>query len=776
MKKFKLIPFLFTFLGLFFGQVMAFDGGRAFGKEYIDYETFIHLNSHDQKEVVLMVMEFVSATDSVTKKEPAIFQKNKRSAEVLQKIWNKIIIESVYAKGETGIDTESLCIYGGWISIMVNNKCTHPHNLAGVHKGLVEKLSEPTKKKVLKASEEYQVNLKKVPDCKSPEMVVCAPTFFGTETKDSKPFCVDGNKGKVSVYGVNTSLQCMKEVKDKPDVLQKIVDNALSNDESRIAFTETLKLMYSTCMCKDGDYINQGYTNRIFDHRTCYGIIMQSQNVLDKMFNADNKANACTELRKDTYANGLATMADFAIDAYKNISNRFNTKAYIDIMELSNDKVDAEFASNREEDRKKYVEAGTCPIDFPGVDLIAEPDKDNPGVYIITAKLKGLKAQEKVSDLKWVTPENPVFANENSPLIIKVKQIEKEEIPIKASFFSGIGTAIVPPLSDGPKLAIKGTQDKAKKLENLKAVLTGVEIDPAIKFEWALKDASIGKVPSPSEDSSEATAEILETPYSVIVTYTSKDKTLTAEHEVKPLTEVCTIARKEVQKVEGEEEKETNKATFVLTTEKEKPTWTPQPDVLTEDMKEVTYSDYKDEEVKVTFEDGQSCTYTKEVKPEEPANPLEGMKLSISIANTTNEKSDIDAKLEKDGKDITDEIPPGHEIVWFVTESGKTPTIADKKEEKKDEVKTDDESKREPSSESKHGIGKSTEVYRDTNSDKTVKAKLMKGDEVVLESNTIQVDKNAKKIQQNLNNTPNLPGAIQPNLFRKGLGGQRGVF
>src|SRR5690554_2085268 len=114
MQSFKRLPFLFSFLALFLGQVMAFESNTAFGKEYIDYETFVHLDLNSQKKVVLMVMDYMITAESMyPEKEPYISPQKRKTVETMKSLWNQIIFSSAYAQSD--LDTSKLCLYGGWV-------------------------------------------------------------------------------------------------------------------------------------------------------------------------------------------------------------------------------------------------------------------------------------------------------------------------------------------------------------------------------------------------------------------------------------------------------------------------------------------------------------------------------------------------------------------------------------------------------------------------------------------------------------------------------------
>src|SRR5690606_34206456 len=117
----------------------------------------------------------------------------------------------------------------------------------------------------------------------------------------------------------NTSLKCMSLVynhEKKDEILQNIIDNVLRNEDSARAFSDTLQMMYGVCVCGDDSYINQSYSTRIFNHRTCYGIIMQTNEILEHMFNTDNKERSCSLLGAIPHQKDIANMSDFALEAY----------------------------------------------------------------------------------------------------------------------------------------------------------------------------------------------------------------------------------------------------------------------------------------------------------------------------------------------------------------------------------------------------------------------------------------------------------------------------
>src|SRR5690606_36909227 len=96
-------------------------------------ETFIHLDNQSQKKVVLMVMDYIVASESIyPDKEPYLNTTNRKTVKALQTLWNQIIISSAYAQKEQ-FETNQLCLYGGWLSVIVSQNgkevCTHPMNI-----------------------------------------------------------------------------------------------------------------------------------------------------------------------------------------------------------------------------------------------------------------------------------------------------------------------------------------------------------------------------------------------------------------------------------------------------------------------------------------------------------------------------------------------------------------------------------------------------------------------------------------------------------------------
>ena len=120
LKKIAIVSFLIISSMNLYGNLLASSD------QYID-ETDFTLMTYSQKvETIRMVHKFLAEHEYINRVDE--FSSNKKYS-LYQKIWNKLI-SNAYAQIDVGsVNMGKTCYYGGWISVMVNGKCSHPKRL-----------------------------------------------------------------------------------------------------------------------------------------------------------------------------------------------------------------------------------------------------------------------------------------------------------------------------------------------------------------------------------------------------------------------------------------------------------------------------------------------------------------------------------------------------------------------------------------------------------------------------------------------------------------------
>lgn len=157
------------------------------------------------------------------------------------------------------------CIYAGWFSSLNPGTtiCTHPARLKNSDYNFI--------KSRLGIDGSH---------CRGLNKMACNPFIFGHQNK--KAICVAGN-GK----SYNSSLACWKKSKDldaKDGLITKsIVKLAQEKPEQ---FQKVLDTVFQMCLCGKSEHIHDGYAKKMQRHRTCYGLLKQSEKVTESLHNA----------------------------------------------------------------------------------------------------------------------------------------------------------------------------------------------------------------------------------------------------------------------------------------------------------------------------------------------------------------------------------------------------------------------------------------------------------------------------------------------------------
>ncbi len=253
-----------------------------YDKTFITHEKFVMLSTEDRREVVIKLMEYMVSSEAQTKFREVV----KNGTEEEKAKWRKVVqvigdffissaeaqdpyskYSSNYIKMINGntVGTDFRCIYAGWISKtkLPDGICTHPKNVKNKHGSNLVSYDN------------------KCPTVKGREQISCNPVIFGFES-GSKQFCVDSYPA-----AHNSSLACMKLAlsKGNPEArLDAIAENLAKNPE---VFHTVMEFIFYTCACDPalkGDQvaINEKYHKYMRPHRTCYGLLNQMKQVLNR--------------------------------------------------------------------------------------------------------------------------------------------------------------------------------------------------------------------------------------------------------------------------------------------------------------------------------------------------------------------------------------------------------------------------------------------------------------------------------------------------------------
>jgi hypothetical protein len=396
----------------------------------IDYDTFKILPKEDQRRVIQMAQTFV------TQMEHQHAHKTNARYSYLKTLSDFLMLEA-HAQSA---DYQKTCYYAGWVSYFNGSRCVHPRDLKLES---VANVVKPHLQTYNTATDQWLENHHDQKDkCEQTGEILCNPALFGRHPQSGKAFCVRGNHNSV-----NSSYQCMAAVEGEvrllksnrasdnqwPDenpsadewknkILDGIIENALSTPEGKQHLQFTLLGMFDVCMCKNaGKSINQKYTDWMFNHRTCYGLIMQTQNVLDRMHKlAEEDKNVCRSIEGIKYkGNSMMDMLDFSSRASQHITDQFGEfKENKFLFEVSQGnkalhgrekhkftELTSKMDGNRISAIADLKAAGICPVSYkPSLVLIGKDIEDRADLYEVTAIVwSPLGKKYKVN---WVENEN----------------------------------------------------------------------------------------------------------------------------------------------------------------------------------------------------------------------------------------------------------------------------------------------------------------------------------------------------------------------------------
>ncbi|GEM_PF-4454357 len=376
-----------------------------FEKSYITHEQFVMMNDQNQREVVLMIMKYMSSAEGTSKIQEIV--KNGTPEEKAKwkryvEIFSNFMIDSAHAdeftnynnaytsaKGSSLIEGENRCIYAGWISRTTYDSakkkyfCNHPSNVKDLNSK--KKVVNPTGYKSLASCPTGPNNKQKI---------ICNPVIYGFESGE-KPLCADA-----SPVMHNSSLQCMimsTTGAGAEERLKKIAKNLANN---QALFQEAIELMFFSCACPADmgrNKVNKGYRSYMRPHRTCYGLLNQIRSVL--------AVNDCKAIEDEP---SFSILVDFL--------NKIQTS-------------DAELSSNAEAVNKKTGTGKEIAEPFDTeygkvIDKIYNEDKDTQAFC---------KSYDEGTPVKPVTPvvidppkDDPAKDNNSCKIICAKKEVKPE--------------------------------------------------------------------------------------------------------------------------------------------------------------------------------------------------------------------------------------------------------------------------------------------------------------------------------------------------------------
>lgn len=260
-----------------------------FDQSFVTYERFLMMNSEDQKQIVLKMMEFMSSAEANSKIQEIVSSGTPEQKEKWKRVisfFSQMIISEAHAaqtdkfskynnavKGaKSNITGSQQCIYAGWISRTVRDPvkgityCNHPANVKGANSSSLTK---------------YISSASCPTGPKDKQKIVCNPSLYGFKT-GSTPLCADA-----SPEMHNSSMQCMELAlsgtpKEVDDRLKDIAENLAKNKE---LFKDLMSFVFFNCACDASmgtEKANTDYRDYMRPHRTCYGLLNQLKAVLSR--------------------------------------------------------------------------------------------------------------------------------------------------------------------------------------------------------------------------------------------------------------------------------------------------------------------------------------------------------------------------------------------------------------------------------------------------------------------------------------------------------------
>ena len=395
-----------------------------FDQSFVTYERFLMMNSEDQKQIVLKMMEFMSSAEANSKIQEIVSSGTPEQKEKWKRVisfFSQMIISEAHAaqadkfskynsavKGaKSNIDGSQQCIYAGWVSRTVRDPvkgityCNHPANVKGSNSSSLTK---------------YISSASCPTGPKDKQKIVCNPSLYGFKT-GSTPLCADA-----SPEMHNSSMQCMELAlsgtpKEVDDRLKEIAENLAKNKE---LFKDLMSFVFFNCACdsKMGlEKANTDYRDYMRPHRTCYGLLNQLKAVLSR--------NECAVIEDEP---NFKTMVGFLNKLQDEL---ISSKGFSSSDDCQKKEDAGKPACN---DKKDSNEKASCLSDL-------DRDKKN---CLMVAKAKSLsQAADNKSGKSSGSTKNLPFDAEYGKVIDSIYEGDKDTQNFCAAYVSGKPTVVV---------------------------------------------------------------------------------------------------------------------------------------------------------------------------------------------------------------------------------------------------------------------------------------------------------------------------------------------
>lgn len=378
--------------------------------------------------------------------------------------------------------------------------------------------------------------------CRKADSIICNPEIFG-QAPDGSYFCVQGN-----AFSRNTSFLCAQAVAsyseaDQDKIFGKmILENLGGGSEKKRRFTDSLLSMYDVCMCqgKTG-YLAFRYSKKIFRDRTCYGLLLQSKEILKRISRSTN----CRAPLQDLRYNELANLAAWADAAYLSLDKTFkmfeNEEGNVRF-NLSN-KDDSKFELLRMENLKEYERLRECPLRVEpsfkikslGEAIIGDKVYEKFEGFLLGA----YGAKPTVSEVVRPDGKSCILGSANGDpahIFYCEKYLEGEymihalaTVKGKSMLNNKSNELPVPPLDYTPRISIERTEvDYKTRKAKFKATVKTAKGDDLPKgaqysISWIPKDKK-GSITASPEDMHIGIADIFDFEYQIAATLLVPDK------------------------------------------------------------------------------------------------------------------------------------------------------------------------------------------------------------------------------------------------------------
>lgn len=242
-------------------------------------EQFVHLSDQEKENVVIQTMELIVELEARYQHETASPVKSSEVKKQIQKLFTKLnsfLMSSAYAQTNIStktwaqrgndfvklMETKNRCLYGGWVSTVINNVCVHP-----------------SKSPDIKVRNAYKNTASKSCEGKGVNKIACNPVIFGfsqlnKSEASSTLFCVNAGSGPAH----NSALECMEKATAKKENLAFLKEKLSSSENEKIT-NGVHHFITQACVCTDQPKnINQKYHEYMRPHRTCYGMMNMISN------------------------------------------------------------------------------------------------------------------------------------------------------------------------------------------------------------------------------------------------------------------------------------------------------------------------------------------------------------------------------------------------------------------------------------------------------------------------------------------------------------------